>query len=339
MGTNYPDVVPGQEVTFSAQQENDIRHLLNAMNGIGGGVLHGGNSKVSRLKVYNGIAEKFKKGVAVSLKNTIVDDAVEAVKYTDDLPHWGITTDIIDPGCFGEIVVSGPVEIAYIGDGHGDADGNFVKPVEGGEKFRRFKDSGVPLLADAKNSRYIVLLGGQPSKATTEYNGYFTCKVLAQTEDDINKNQLRVAVCDGVTWKETQQISGVSKCVINDWKIDIPSIIVTVTREKPYIVLKYTWERKTGEDYMPEILCISEDIFIHNVASKEGNYYYLIGELDTTQSALSSPAKIIQRHGQNPYLSTDGMIRFWTSFDVCSFIDYQIEQENKEDQEQENGEE
>lgn len=313
---NYPDVVPGQEVTFSAQQENDIRHLLNTMNGIGGGVPHGGNSKVSRLKVYNGTAEKFKKGVAVSLKNTFVDDAVEAVKYTDDLPHWGITTDIIDPGCFGEIVVSGPVEIAYITDGSGDAGGNFVKPDAGGEKFIRQKDSGMPLLADEKNSRYIVLLGGgQLSKPAIEYNGYFTCKVLPQTKDDINKDRLRVAVCDGETWDAEKQTSlNPSIYEVNGVAIAKECTIVTVNREKPYIVLQHVVS-KLGEE---KILALSKNDLLKREVYKK-TYNYIIGELykDTTVKA-----GIIQRHPGYPdtyRTASDGRIYIYTLSDVCMF--------------------
>ena len=274
MGVGYADVVPGQKIEFSARWHNDINRLLNAVNGTGAGAILGGAGTVSRLKVYNSTSENLNFGWAVAFDNkAIVDGAVPAVKYSSNAKAWGVLTETLEPGSFGSVIISGAVEVAFSGSG------DYASPNSDGKSFV-VGATGAQVLC-SKDGRAVILLGGGVA-SETGYNGYFTLKPLAQTEEELEQDKIRVAVCDGQTWNSERLSSNQSLAYINGVLKYYSSTIVTVSKDTPLIVMRYSF----GED-KAEIKAVKELV---------DSFYtytdYLIGELVFADNQL----KLIQRH-------------------------------------------
>lgn len=150
------------------------------------------------------------------------------------------------------------------------------------------------------------------SSSAAAYNGYFTLKPLAQTEEELEQDKIRVAVCDGQTWDSVTEKSGYSAYSINDDTRYIASKIVTVNPDKPYIVLQHT----IGKIGQEKITTLSLEEFTAEVPYPT-EVYYLIGELSLS---FEHAPRIIQRHGENPHNNENGMIRIWTVSDLCEFL-------------------
>lgn len=160
MGTNYPDVSPGQKIQLSARWHNDINRLLNALNGAGSGILAAGGGMFSRLAVYNSTEEVLQSGWAVSFDaDNIIEGAVPAKLYSKDSDIWGVLNETLDPGSFGSVTISGPVEVAITGDS-----GTSAAPSDDGKTFT-LGSSGVSVIAKS-DERAIILLGGRGGEAS-----------------------------------------------------------------------------------------------------------------------------------------------------------------------------
>lgn len=160
MGINYPDVSPGQPIQLSARWHNDINRLLNALNGASSGMLSGGHGMFSRLAVYNNTDSVLQSGWAVSFDyDNIIEGAVPAKLYTKDSEVWGVLNDTLDPGSFGSVIVSGPVEVAVSG-----SNGASAAPSDDGKTFT-LGNSGVSVIAKS-DDKAIILLGGRGGESS-----------------------------------------------------------------------------------------------------------------------------------------------------------------------------
>ena len=112
----YPDVSPGDRVRHSAKRENDISHLLNCMNGFGGGknVLHTDRLTV---QVYNAGSSVLPYGAAVNFVSSgaaMAGNAIPCSAATDTALRWGVLTTRLEPRQGGTCVVAGPVSVTYL---------------------------------------------------------------------------------------------------------------------------------------------------------------------------------------------------------------------------------
>ena len=158
MATNYPDVVPGEPISFSAQRENDMRHLLNLMNGMSSGAISGGVGNQTRLKVYNSTNEILPAGAAVTFADgAIIDEAVPAAKYKSGAIAYGVLEGSLEPDHFGTAIISGPVNVEIQG-----GSGKFANPSDDGKSFV-LGGTGVQVLAHHEKTA-VILLGGSGSQ-------------------------------------------------------------------------------------------------------------------------------------------------------------------------------
>lgn len=189
MGVSYPDVVAGQLLEFSAQRHNDVNRLLNAANGIGAGVIHGGAGVGQKLKVYNGSDEVLQAGWALGGIHVIngIADAKCVKRFTGNYSSGTILVlaDTLNPGAIGEAIVSGPATVKISGTG------TYMKPSSDGTHFVP-ATTGAMFVKKVSNDRAIILLGSD-SGAQNSYRGFF------HVEDASDENGVKALVSGGST--------------------------------------------------------------------------------------------------------------------------------------------
>ena len=164
----YPDVNPGDKFKPLAKLENDVRHIVNGMNGFHGGAIYAVNPGVIRVSVYNTTspASVLLAGTAVSLNlsGVIAGDAYPAIAYSDSLPCYGVLLKDLNPGECGTCVLSG---LASVQIASTPATGNFAQPNNEGVFVRG--DDGVPIL-NVSGTTAVVMLGTMKTDAGIEYD-------------------------------------------------------------------------------------------------------------------------------------------------------------------------
>lgn len=156
----YPDVQPGDDLDYSAQRENDLRHLLNSGNGFGDGVNRGKTHKV-RVPVWNITPNNINSGSLVYVVvsgNSMCGEAFPVAPVTDysdfdfDSAPFGILENSLKPKATGDLVLSGTVSVSI----SGGTEGNFAKPTSDGT-FERGQE-GFRIL-HLNGSSAIILVG------------------------------------------------------------------------------------------------------------------------------------------------------------------------------------
>ena len=110
----YPDVNPGEPFKPVASLENELRHMVNAQDGFRFSGHSAGMPQNLTIPVFNATNERLEEGIPVSFiysedgaKKFYDSDAVPVGKYSGS--RWGVLVDPLDPGEFGNCVVSGAV--------------------------------------------------------------------------------------------------------------------------------------------------------------------------------------------------------------------------------------
>ena len=156
----YPDVQPGDDLDYSAQRENDLRHLLNSGNGFGDGVNRGKTHKV-RVPVWNITPNNINAGSLVYVVvsgNSMCGEAFPVAPVTDysdfdfDSAPFGVLENSMKPKATGDLVLSGTVSVSI----SGGTEGNFAKPTADGS-FERGQE-GFRIL-HLNGSSAIILVG------------------------------------------------------------------------------------------------------------------------------------------------------------------------------------
>lgn len=153
---NYPDVVPGQRVSFSANRENDINHILNAANGFMDGITSGKTTSSVRLQVWNASGSAFPAGSVAQIAitgHTMCDDAFPAVAFSDPEQPFGVFKSSVGANEISDLVMSGPASVVL----SGGTVGYYAKPVSGGT-FERGNE-GCKILNLSGGTNAIVMLG------------------------------------------------------------------------------------------------------------------------------------------------------------------------------------
>lgn len=147
----YPDVAPGEPFQPGARLSNDIRHLLNGLNGFRSGAFGANSSGTVRIQVYNATGETAAAGSAVAFDDSkaAADNAVPLKAFSDPKKPWGVVTQSLNPGEIGDCIISGPVTVPVSGSG------DFALPSVSG--FQRGAE-GAPVL-HAHGGRAIINLG------------------------------------------------------------------------------------------------------------------------------------------------------------------------------------
>ncbi|MBE6370770.1 MAG: hypothetical protein E7055_01685 [Lentisphaerae bacterium] len=167
----WPDVKRGDKVQHHMVLENNLRHLVNSLDGFGSGMGRATASGVVRIQIWNATNETLPAGQPVEFDNTkpLCGDAVPAVKVTDTKKPWGVCVHTLDANAMGDCIISGPAEVALSG-----GSGDYAEPVVNGTGFTRSSTGTARVLfAGEKN---IIVLGGA---ASSDYRGGFMCEITS----------------------------------------------------------------------------------------------------------------------------------------------------------------
>ena len=171
----YGDVSPGEVFRPSAALSNDIRHLLNGLNGFGGNAFCATGAGTVRIQAYNATGGEIKAGTAVNFDDSkkMSGDAVPIKTFSDPKKPWGVVTQKLAEKEVGDCFISGPVAVAVSGSG------DYAQPTVGNPSVFTRGAEGAPVLW-ASGGRGLVNLGaGTPEN----YDGPF-----AITYDAVKKH-------------------------------------------------------------------------------------------------------------------------------------------------------
>jgi len=161
----YGDVTPGEEFRPSAALSNDIRHLLNGLNGFGGNPFGANGAGTVRIQAYNATGGEVKAGTAVNFDESkrMSGDAVPMKAFSDPRRPWGVVTQRLLAGEVGDCFISGPVTVVLSGSG------DYAQPTAGNPSVFTRGAEGAPVLW-ASGGRGVINLGaGTPEN----YDGPF----------------------------------------------------------------------------------------------------------------------------------------------------------------------
>lgn len=167
----YSDVTPGDPFEPSAQEENDIRRMLNA-GGLTGvrGSSSGTFVENICINAYNPGNTVISSGVVVVFIDTLMIEGaiqVSIMPSNSDSQEWAIAQGEIPPHGFGTVLVMGAVLVPIVsGENEGEDNYSFVVPVGGGASFMRAKNGFARILRLVGSSALILVgssLGGNYS--------------------------------------------------------------------------------------------------------------------------------------------------------------------------------
>ena len=169
----YGDVMPGDEFRPSASLSNDIRHLLNGLNGFGGNPFAQNGAGTVRIQVYNATGRTIGAGTAVNFDDGKgrAGDAVPLKALDNPKKPWGVITQKLAENEIGDCYISGPVIVDVSGSG------DFAQPSVGNPSCFTRGTEGAPVLF-AFGGRALLNLGaGTPEN----YDGPFAVTYEAET--------------------------------------------------------------------------------------------------------------------------------------------------------------
>lgn len=143
----YPDVKPGDAFKPSAALENDVRHMINRINGFMGGTITAGKTIGSLcVKGYNPTSdETIAEGDVVAIPQGALseDGSFPVATMTDDeyakaVERWGIAQEEIGPGGVGAVLIMGAAIVPIVSETGTDTF-DFVEPVGNGGSFKKSK--------------------------------------------------------------------------------------------------------------------------------------------------------------------------------------------------------
>ena len=173
----FPDVSPGDEFKPNALLSNNLRHLVNAMDGFGAKPLAATGGMI-RIQVYNNTAAAIIAGTAVNFSESgeLCDSAVPAEPLKDAAKPWGVAVNDLAPQALGSCIVCGPVTVSLSGSG------DYAMPSTSNPATFTRGATGSPVIF-ASGGKGVILLGAAPQDS---YDGPFALSY------DTESKQLKV---------------------------------------------------------------------------------------------------------------------------------------------------
>ncbi len=218
----FPDVHKGDTFVPDALLSNNLRHIVNAMNGHSGGITKGIFPNEIKIQVYNNTGEILPAGTAVNFDETgeFYEDAVPCKKFTVTDKNWGILTEEIAPEAIGSCIVSGRAKVTLSGGA-----GNYAVPdTSNPGQFIRSGSGAKIIFANTAGEALIVLGSGDSSR----YQGYFTVSLVSDNDS------VKIRIADG-SGDDTQN-AGVA--FINEQIIWAPQTELNLSSGK-YVLAKF----------------------------------------------------------------------------------------------------
>ena len=174
----YPDVQPGDKFQPDALLANDVRHLLNRLDGFTGSVAKETPFNNTVVQVY--CQKELKPGTAVNFKDggEMIRDVIPCEVFNNPFKPWGVVPNGLQPNKIGECVVSGAVKVNISGDIKSHA----LPSTKNSQIFETADTGAFILYRSQTSSDAIILLNSKPKE--TGYNGFFKVEVEKKGEAD-----------------------------------------------------------------------------------------------------------------------------------------------------------
>ncbi len=187
----FPDVTRGDKFKPNALLSNNVRHIVNAMNGFSAKPLFATGGMI-RIQVYNNTSTVIAAGTAVNFSEdgSLCDDAVPAEPLKDAAKPWGVTVNSLKANAMGSCILCGPANVMLSGSG------DYAEPSTSNPASFTRGSTGAPVIF-AANGKGVILLGA----GNQAYNGPFavsydskSCSAhIAEGHCEINISEFTVA--------------------------------------------------------------------------------------------------------------------------------------------------
>ena len=173
----FPDVSPGDKFKPNALLSNNVRHIVNALNGFNGKPVMATGGMI-RIQVYNISGSTLTAGTAVNFADSgsLCGEAVPAIKLKDTEKPWGVLVNLLKSKAIGSCILCGPAQVSLTGSG------DFAAPTTSNPSVFTRGATGAPVIF-AGDGKGVVLLG---AIAQDIYDGPFALSY------DTEKKQLKV---------------------------------------------------------------------------------------------------------------------------------------------------
>ena len=169
----FPDVSRGQEFTPNALLSNNVRHLINALNGFAGKPISATGGMI-RIQVYNNSGSTISAGTAVNFSDSgsLCDNAVPAEPLTDPAKPWGVLVNQLESKGIGSCIICGPATVKVSGTG------DYAAPTKSSPSTFTRGATGSPVIF-ASDGKAVILLG---AIAQDVYEGPFALSYDAENK-------------------------------------------------------------------------------------------------------------------------------------------------------------
>lgn len=182
----FPDVSKGDAFAPSAMLSNNVRRLVNSINGFQSRGILGAGSGIVRIQVYNAGSSEIAAGTAVNFSESgsLCGDAVPCELLKDTAKPWGVTVLKLAAKEMGDCVLSGPANVALSGSG------DYAQPSTSSPATFTRGATGAPVIF-ASGGKGVILLG---AIAQDIYDGPFALsydtesKMLKVSAGYVNRN-------------------------------------------------------------------------------------------------------------------------------------------------------
>ena len=173
----FPDVNPGDKFKPNALLSNNVRHIVNALNGFNGKPVMATGGMI-RIQVYNNSGSTLSAGTAVNFADSgsLCGEAVPAIKLKDTEKPWGVLVNQLKAKGIGSCILCGPAQVSLTGSG------DFAAPTTSNPSVFTRGATGAPVIF-AGDGKGVVLLG---AIAQDIYDGPFALSY------DTEQKQLKV---------------------------------------------------------------------------------------------------------------------------------------------------
>lgn len=169
----FPDVSRGDPFQPNALLSNNLRHIVNLLNGCQNGGQLGSVSGIVKINVY--CTEALAAGTAVNFAESgeLCGDAVPCEKLKDSEKPWGVIVRDLEAEEIGSCIISGPARVSISG-----SSGDYAKPVQSDPVTFQRGATGAQILF-VSGDKAVLNLGA----ATQEnYTGPFALSYDAETK-------------------------------------------------------------------------------------------------------------------------------------------------------------
>lgn len=160
----FPDVSAGDTFIPNALLSNNVRRLVNTLNGFNAKPMLATGGMI-RIQVYNNSSSVLKSGCAVNFSENgqLCDDAVPAEAFSDPLKPWGVIVNDLESKALGSCILCGPARVSLSGSGA------YASPSKSNPEVFTRGTTGAPVIF-ASSGKGIVLLG---ASSQDNYDGPF----------------------------------------------------------------------------------------------------------------------------------------------------------------------